>query len=56
MHSRALAYVLLAVLWIAFAAVVTLVQSRAQRHLEQRGHEDPGEPGEPGEQGLRAAA
>jgi hypothetical protein len=55
MHSRALAYVLIAAVWIAFAAVVTLVQSRAQKRLEQRGHEDPGEPGEPGEQGLRAA-
>lgn len=55
MHSRALAYVLLAALWIAFAAIVTLVQARAQKRLEQRGHEDPGEPGEPGEE-LRAAA
>lgn len=56
MHSRALVYVLIAAVWILAGIVVALVQSRAQKRLEQRGREDPGDPGEPGEQGLRAAA
>lgn len=44
MHSRALLYVLLAAAWIVFAAVVAIVQARAQEHLEEPRVSDTAEP------------